>query len=273
MRTEPIAAASMIDEWATAQTVAAMAASAARASVNPSVINLARRLGSSDAAFSFLQRSIEYVSDESNPYRGTLGALRNGELLITPEELLGSDAPAGDCDEFSSTLAALLLAMGRRPCFRVLAADPAKPDSFSHVYVIDGGRALDASHGPYPGWEAAAGMHTRFGAPIEWTGTRRDFCPVVSAQLNGLGGPFSDALAESIPGLIETGSQVLLRRGTPTGYYRQTAAGELETRVGPGSSALLSPSLSGSGNFPWAWLIGGGAALLIFRGAFSGGRR
>jgi hypothetical protein len=262
------AAALQLDDILTAQTVGDMSRASRTAATHPFIVELAGRLGSPEAAFAFLQRTVAYVDDRANP-NARLGRINPaGELLIDPVTLLSSPAPAGDCDEFASALAALLLAMGRRPCFRVLAADPESPDTFSHVYVIDGARSLDASHGPYPGWEAAAGRSTRFNDRIDFAGKRRDMC-LTGRQLHGLGS-FTSVLEESLPGVIETGREVLLRRGTPTGWYGQDGQ-RVETRVGAGSSGLLSPSL-GSTSFPWSWLIGGGVALLLVRGAMGGKR-
>ncbi len=43
----------------------------------------------------------------------------------------------GDCNSgFSTTLAALLLSVGIPCFFRTVAADPGRPDSFSHVYTV-----------------------------------------------------------------------------------------------------------------------------------------
>ena len=43
----------------------------------------------------------------------------------------------GDCNSgFSTTLAALLMSVGIPCFFRTVAADPTRPDSFSHVYTV-----------------------------------------------------------------------------------------------------------------------------------------
>lgn len=85
------------------------------------------------------------------------------EVLIRPVDLSamcssGGCRRVGDCDDFSMYVAALLASLGRRVSFVTVAADPAAPQQFSHVYVAsyppEGGRvALDASHGPSAGWE------------------------------------------------------------------------------------------------------------------------
>lgn len=43
---------------------------------------------------------------------------------------------AGDCDDRATLLAAMLRAIGIPSRFRVIAADPRRPRSFSHVYVV-----------------------------------------------------------------------------------------------------------------------------------------
>lgn len=87
------------------------------------------------------------------------------EALIRPVDMSvmcsgGSCGRVGDCDDFSMTVAALLLALGIRCSFVTVAADSNNPGVMSHVYVAaytqDGQRIpVDASHGPRAGWETA----------------------------------------------------------------------------------------------------------------------
>ena len=81
------------------------------------------------------------------------------EVLIRPRDLAQMQRPLEDCDGFASYLPALLRAQGI-PCkFVTVAADGRERGRFSHVYARctdprTGERiSLDASHGPYPGWE------------------------------------------------------------------------------------------------------------------------
>lgn len=85
------------------------------------------------------------------------------ELLLSPAYLVlqnGADRQ-GDCDDFSTLTATLLIRMGiprANIYFCTVAADPVEPRNYSHVYVKlrreDGMFiALDCSHGSYPGWE------------------------------------------------------------------------------------------------------------------------
>lgn len=85
------------------------------------------------------------------------------ELLMSPAYTVRfpSGTIYGDCDDFSTLLATLLVKCGLRKSqvfFCTVAADMRIPNAFSHVYVAvvigDGSiLGLDCSHGPYPGWE------------------------------------------------------------------------------------------------------------------------
>lgn len=88
------------------------------------------------------------------------------EILLRPVDML--HFRRGDCDDFSMLTASMLLAAGVDCNFVTVAADPATPADFTHVYVVaypaTGGRtAVDASHGPRVGWEAPS-----FGRRVEW---------------------------------------------------------------------------------------------------------
>lgn len=93
------------------------------------------------------------------------------ETIIRPVDMaayVDQGVAVGDCDDFSSYLAALLKANGINCAFITVAADGNVPNQFSHVYVVawpDGERlALDASHGEYPGWE----VPNNYGKLQEW---------------------------------------------------------------------------------------------------------
>jgi hypothetical protein len=95
------------------------------------------------------------------------------EVLIPPMDLAtaveSGIAPAEDCDGYAMYVASLLCAAGI-PCnFVAVAADPADPSRFSHVYVAaypspDVRIPMDASHGEFAGWECP----NRFGKRKEW---------------------------------------------------------------------------------------------------------
>lgn len=91
------------------------------------------------------------------------------ELLIVPTALLSLPVPMGDCDDFSTLTATMLMALGFPCAFVTIAADPTRPDTFSHVYVkawlpdSNSGLYMDTSHGTYPGWE-----HDKYTRKKEW---------------------------------------------------------------------------------------------------------
>lgn len=94
------------------------------------------------------------------------------EALIRPRDLSlyareGGGRAIGDCDDFAMYLSSLLCALGIANSFVTVAADGQDPEQFSHVYVAayPGGVrvALDASHGPYAGWETP-----RYTRRTEW---------------------------------------------------------------------------------------------------------
>ena len=91
------------------------------------------------------------------------------ELLIVPTALLSLPVPMGDCDDFSTLTATMLMALGFPCAFVTIAADSSMPDTFSHVYVkawlpdSNSGLYMDTSHGTYPGWE-----HDKYTRKKEW---------------------------------------------------------------------------------------------------------
>ena len=138
---------------------------------------------------SFVRSRMRFVSDETiaAPYAGLLpgcapsvgdagtGGATGGtgqqpdtsenyfvEVLVRPVDVSLQYAATGqqveeDCDGFASYTAALLKALGIDCAFVTVAADPANPQVFSHVYVAAYYRgkrvAMDCSHGKYAGWE------------------------------------------------------------------------------------------------------------------------
>ncbi len=108
--------------------------------------------------FWFVKRKIRFTSDQ--------GLLANAfgldhldkELLISPDTLLSMRTPMGDCDDYSLLLASMLLSAGLPASYVTVAANGKEPHVYSHVYTKTyvpgrGDYCLDASHGPFPGWE------------------------------------------------------------------------------------------------------------------------
>lgn len=111
------------------------------------------------AIYNWVRRTVRFVEDESLIQLWTGEVVTNKELLIAPERLLTMQPPQGDCDDFSTLLAAMLLSVGIPTSFVTIAADSFNPGRFSHVYVrasLARGEVvnLDASHGTYLGWES-----------------------------------------------------------------------------------------------------------------------
>jgi hypothetical protein len=117
------------------------------------------------AIFYWVRNNVKFVEDETLLY-GQLGvapANLDKELLIVPPVLLSMPEPMGDCDDFSLLTVSMLLNAGLRAFFVTVAADPADPHKFSHIYVcaeladegtylcLDPGNRIS---GIPPGWEA-----------------------------------------------------------------------------------------------------------------------
>lgn len=110
----------------------------------------------------WVKRHIKFVEDNQilQQQLGITDLGQGKELLLAPEFLLSQLPNAiGDCDDFSTLLATLLLQNGiTNIYFCTIAADSSSPEEYTHVYIkviLQDGRcmALDASHGMYPGWE------------------------------------------------------------------------------------------------------------------------
>ena len=111
------------------------------------------------ALFFWCKARVRFVRDEV-----ALDAVGHGdefEFLISPSVLVRLSHPTGDCDDFTMLLGALILSVpalaGLAPRIVTVAAEPDDPARFSHVFlavVLDGAVSpLDASHGPFPGWQ------------------------------------------------------------------------------------------------------------------------
>lgn len=106
------------------------------------------RYAQAGALFAFVRDRIMFVGD-------VLGV----ETVQSPYFTLR--VRAGDCDDRATLLAAMLRSVSIPADFRVIAANPAAPGSFSHVYVVAtvAGRrvALDPTYSSNaPGYEFAA---------------------------------------------------------------------------------------------------------------------
>jgi hypothetical protein len=154
------------DESATAQTIGVMAELVREDSTAPSIrrATAAAIAGTprdqenvAAAIHRWVREHVRFVQDSS--LAGFSPDPDAAEVLVRPIDLLSMPQPEGDCDDFSMLAAAMLRSAGIRSAFKTVAADATSPD-YSHVYVVtllpSGAKALDASHGPYFGWEAPA---------------------------------------------------------------------------------------------------------------------
>jgi hypothetical protein len=167
----PTAAAVGDLETATAQTVAKMCeyidAGARDAVVRSWAEHAANMYGGAAqdpaalcwAVFWLAKHAVKYAHDEPRLFRlGEPGAL---DLLIAPAVLVRTRKPKEDCDGFTMLICAMLRALLVESYIVTVAADPADPSRWSHVFAMaklpDGTLVpLDGSHGGYPGWMVPA---------------------------------------------------------------------------------------------------------------------
>jgi hypothetical protein len=107
--------------------------------------------------FWFVKHNVKFEADE----RAVLALLNETDqidFLISPSVLMRMPRPAGDCDDMTQLVCALLL-LNSVPCEIVtIAADSSRPGEWSHVYcraILSDGRhmPIDPTNGAYPGWE------------------------------------------------------------------------------------------------------------------------
>lgn len=106
------------------------------------------------AIWEWVHTHTRFVSDEET--LASAGLAEDAEWLQLPElTLLRRE---GDCDDFTSLVCSMLECAGVERRIVTIAADPGDPRRFSHVYAAAltecGEIPMDASHGPYFGWEA-----------------------------------------------------------------------------------------------------------------------
>lgn len=119
----------------------------------------------------YVHNSITFTEDEETLAK-ELGYWNdpNQELLIAPEVLISMPIPKGDCDDYSTLVASMLLSVRMPVWFITVAVDEDQPWRFSHVYVKtyleDEGKfmVMDCSHGSFPGWETSKHIYRR----MEW---------------------------------------------------------------------------------------------------------
>lgn len=125
-----------------------------------------------DALWNQVRQTVKFKEDERLVHQGVDGR----ELLISPEVLLQMNQPMGDCDDFSMLIASILKLWQYQPSFITAAADEQYLNVYSHVWVRVQMRTtgqwldIDASHGPYIGWNVLDSPILAGKAPLvtEW---------------------------------------------------------------------------------------------------------
>ncbi len=133
------------------------------AAVNEATVDLSDSASDEEIAraiFWWVKKCVVFSEDETTMHEQLGLGLEelDKELLIPPVTLLQMPVPTGDCDDFSMLGAAMLMNMRMPVAFVTVAADPAEPWKYSHVFLVtklETGKKLylDMSHGPYPGWK------------------------------------------------------------------------------------------------------------------------
>jgi Transglutaminase-like superfamily len=184
----------------------------------------------------------------------------NAETLQSPVVTLR--LMAGDCDDHSILLAAILRSLGYNTMFKTVATDRANPGQFSHVYVVvrdkrsGQWRPVDSTvKKSFVGWEPPMAYRTKTYPARRRRGGLGDdtlFQPLV---------PFPSAPVGLSP--IQQFAYNIAEPLTQA-YASQIAHGQTPAVTGNLNLGLNS---SGGGGLPtWAWLLfGGGLIFLIVR--------
>ena len=123
-----------------------------------------------EGVFQWVRSRMQFVQDEQTAapiqplYKEDIV-----EVLVRPRDMVDAKRAQGDCDDYVMYGAALLRALGVPVNFVTVAADPAGPAQYTHVYLAAYPRGrgrvpMDISHGPAPGWDAP----NVFGKRKEW---------------------------------------------------------------------------------------------------------
>lgn len=242
------------DDEATAITIAHMAHYAKQDSLSPIVRRAAAEAAATaqgnsaadiaEAVFRWIQRRIRFQVDQATA-RPVSQDAENTEVLIRPVDLLTMPRPAGDCDDFSMLCASMLRALGIETSFKTVAADPAAPHLYSHVYVIahtsEGAIALDTSHGDRPGWEVRTAGKSRIWR-VEDAMPQLGALPEWATELIKIGGQTGAKIAEARFGqppegtYIQRGDEIFFRQPQGSAPFAFPGVG---VNVGGGGSGTL----------------------------------
>jgi hypothetical protein len=228
-------------------------------------------LGEAESLYNWVKSHIRYTKDPVTK-----------EKLYPPTELL--KIRAGDCDDISMLLGAMLLALGYPARLITISANPDDPSEFSHVYVEG---EIPPGSGQWVPLDAAR-PNSKFGEEPPIYFRKRAWSLVDDAyqdlsgttRLRGLGNYMGDGLdwsqivnqsIQEIPQIMAVATQ------QPTAI--KTAAGSVAT--GSPYASFATPYTPGYGLTPagyasvpvttslgqiWPWLLGGALLLMAFGG-------
>lgn len=181
------------------------------------------------------------------------------ELLVSPSVMVRWRDPEGDCDDFTMLVCCFLQVLDCPWTIATAAVDPHEPWRWSHVYAVaaleDGSQmALDASHGPGPGWHVPSEHVMRYQA---WDRSGRPVARRLAAK--GLHGyrPRQDAFARVNAWLLtQRGLRGLGQCPDETGadpcaaLLASSPFTSAATQVGPTVTTITTPAPVASG-FNW----------------------
>lgn len=249
-----------------AQTVATMQQLIETGTADPSVrekaIEIARYNSQARDAHSEIRAVFDWVKQNFRFTKDPAGR----ETLGTAEYLIR--LKAGDCDDYVVTQGALLGALGYPTRIVTIAADPHEPQRLSHVYleVLVQGHwlAMDPTQeNAIPGWAPPKFFRKKvWGQMIK----SRRLRPVMNGlgTYNGLGLSVNwSEVAETIAAFAPEIPKIVVAARTPSAYLYPGAASPYGQ---PGVTATGGVNVSTAGLPaipPWAWLVIGGAVLLV----------
>jgi hypothetical protein len=245
--------------------------------------------GEASAIYEWVKRNIRYTKDPVTK-----------EKLYPPQELL--KIKAGDCDDISMLLGALLLALGYRARLITISANAEDPAEFSHVYVeaevppgsgywlpMDAAR-LDSQFGTEPpmyyrkrawsltddSYQDLAGLACSGNCNACQVGGNRPLCGLAGYASVGMGQvDWSNIIQQSIqqiPAIISTARGGASSIRNPYGSVTTSPYGSFVTPYTPGygvpAAGYASPYPSSwfSENWPLVAVLGIGLLVLSGRG-------
>jgi hypothetical protein len=203
-----------------------------------------------DAVFRWVKQNIEFRGEDA-------------ETLQSPAVTL--QLKAGDCDDHSILMAALLRSLGYSVRFKTVAANSYVPNQFTHVYAVVLDKRtkqwipLDTTVQPsFPGWEPPnihrENMYVRKGLGQDYSQLPQYVVPPLVP-------------APPVPAGLGPKGQFIYDLTSP---FAQALASRIAHGTTPAVTGNLNLGVwgpSGSGGLPtWIWvLLGAGVLIFVFR--------